>query len=74
MCYFAYIIFSRSCNKFYTGHTQDLDNRLKEHNNGEGKFTANCLPWVLIWCKSMESRSQAVKLENKTKKKELAGI
>ena len=40
-----------------------------EHNSGEGKFTAKCLPWVLIWSKSTETRGEAMKLENKIKKR-----
>ena len=69
MCYFVYIIFSRSCDKFYTGHTQDLVNRITEHNNGEGNFTSRCFPWNLVWSTSVPSRGEAMALENKIKKR-----
>jgi len=29
MCYTVYILSSDSCGKFYTGQTQDFDNRLE---------------------------------------------
>ncbi|MBL7857153.1 MAG: GIY-YIG nuclease family protein [Cyclobacteriaceae bacterium] len=47
MHYTVYIIFSISCKKFYTGHTQNFDNRLSEHNNGETKSIKSCIPWTL---------------------------
>jgi predicted GIY-YIG superfamily endonuclease len=31
----VYILYSSSASKYYTGSTQDLDNRLREHNSGE---------------------------------------
>jgi len=38
--YFVYVIFSDSVKKKYTGHTENLERRLFEHNNGLlGKFT-----------------------------------
>ena len=69
MSYFVYIIFSASYNKYYTGHTQDLDNRLLEHNSGEGNFTSKCSPWILVWSTPCPTRSDAMKLENKIKKR-----
>ena len=29
--------------------TEDLDNRLKEHNNGRSKFTSAYKPWKAIY-------------------------
>jgi hypothetical protein len=49
MSYFVSILFGQSCKKYYTGHTQDLENRIKEHNDGEGNFTSKCRPWILVW-------------------------
>ena len=69
MSYFVYILFSQSGGRYYIGHTQDIENRLAEHNNGEGKFTSNYAPWTLMWSKAMPSRSEAMKLENKIKKR-----
>jgi len=35
-----YVIQSINANKLYVGMTEDLDNRLKEHNAGKSKYTA----------------------------------
>jgi putative endonuclease len=69
MSYFVYIIFSKACNNFYTGHTQDLENRILEHNSGEGNFTSRCSPWTLVWAITLSSRGEAMKLENKIKRR-----
>ncbi|MCX5716181.1 MAG: GIY-YIG nuclease family protein, partial [Candidatus Omnitrophica bacterium] len=39
-----YVLRSKKDNKFYTGHTQDLDNRLLEHNEGKVKSTRHRKP------------------------------
>ena len=69
MSYFVYVLFSESANKYYIGHTQDVDARLFEHNSGQGNFTSKYAPWRLVWSKSMNSRGEAMKLENKIKKR-----
>lgn len=69
MSYFVYILWSEKLNKFYVGSTQDIVNRLKEHNNGEGSFTSKGIPWILKWSLEVASRSEAVNLENKIKKR-----
>jgi hypothetical protein len=43
------------CQKFYTGHTQNLDNRLLEHNAGETKAIKSCTPWKLVWQQEVAS-------------------
>jgi putative endonuclease len=40
MEFFVYILFSSSLDKFYIGHTNDLDRRVYEHNLGHEKFTS----------------------------------
>ena len=55
--------------KYYVGHTQDLDDRLKRHNAGEGKFTKAGIPWELRWKLECKTRSEAIILENKIKKR-----
>jgi len=54
---------------FYCGITNNLENRLKKHNNGTAsKYTRGRLPVVLIACQHCDSRSAALKLEAKVKK------
>ncbi|MFN5334690.1 MAG: GIY-YIG nuclease family protein, partial [Bacteroidota bacterium] len=54
MDYSVYILWSSSLSKYYVGSTQDLDNRIKEHNRGEGRFTKRGVPWDLVWSTVVE--------------------
>lgn len=38
---------------YYTGYTNDLENRIKEHNNGKrgAKYLRGKGPVKLVWCK-----------------------
>ncbi len=67
--FFTYILFSFSLNKYYVGHTENIDDRFKRHNAGEGKFTKKGIPWELKWFYESNTRSKAIILENKIKKR-----
>lgn len=67
MNFTVYILFSNSCQKFYTGQTQEFENRIKEHNSGETKSIKACIPWSVIWKTDLPSRSEALKLEKSIK-------
>jgi putative endonuclease len=67
--YTVYILYSAACDKFYTGHTQDIANRLMKHNLGETKSIKICKPWRLVWQTEVETRGEAMKIENKIKKR-----
>ena len=69
MTYCVYILYSKSTNRYYSGQTQDLQNRLAEHNSGETVSIRNGIPWEVMWSKEMSSRSDAVKLERQIKKR-----
>ncbi len=67
MGYTVYILHSKLCNKFYTGQTQDFDNRIIEHNAGETTSLKSCTPWTLVWKTELPTRSEAMMLEKKIK-------
>ena len=67
MTYFVYILFSESIQKFYIGQTNNIEHRLKRHNQGSEKYTSKGTPWALVWYASKESRSDAVIFERKLK-------
>ena len=63
----------------YTGITNDLNNRLKAHTEGEGaKYTKGRGPFILIYQEDFQDRSASTKREieikklNKKQKLELA--
>ena len=50
--------------KYYTGSTNDIDRRLKEHQSGNGaNFTKNNLPVQLVYCQEFERVEQAFRRE-----------
>ena len=69
MDYRVYILWSDVLQKFYIGSTNDLNDRLYRHNSGQSKFTSKGIPWKLIYYFSCNNRIEAVRLENKIKKR-----
>ena len=65
--YHTYILFSEKNQKYYTGQTANLKNRLQEHNQGETPSIKNGIPWVILWSHASETRQEAVQLEKKIK-------
>ncbi|RMG61671.1 MAG: GIY-YIG nuclease family protein [Bacteroidetes bacterium] len=52
MEYLVYILYSPSADRYYVGHTHDIDARLKDHNESERpyqatKYTFKHRPWEL---------------------------
>jgi len=47
--YYTYILQSKKDNQFYTGYTNNLEERLKLHNAGKVASTKNRLPVELIY-------------------------
>jgi putative endonuclease len=63
----VYIIECRD-KKFYTGVTNNLHRRVKEHNGGYGcKYTLLRRPVRLVYSEEIESRSSALKREAEIK-------
>jgi len=56
---FTYIIFSKSTISYYAGITNNLKNRLKEHNNAKTRFTSKAYDWEIVYLKQFESRTEA---------------
>ena len=65
----TYILYSATIQKYYTGHSEDLMERLQRHNAGESASTKSGIPWELVWESRSTTRSEAVLLENKIKKR-----
>ncbi|HKI78523.1 MAG TPA: GIY-YIG nuclease family protein [Ignavibacteriaceae bacterium] len=66
--YFTYIIESIKSGKWYYGHSDDVERRLKEHNSGQNKSTRNKGPWELIFLRYFDTKIEANRFELKLKK------
>jgi len=67
--YTTYILYSSKISRYYTGHTINLERRLAEHNHGKTKFLARGVPWTIVYTSILDSRSEAMMLENSIKKR-----
>jgi len=59
----VYILRSLKNGRNYTGSTNNIERRLKEHNSGESKYTRLTKPFVLIYKKEYQTRKEAVRRE-----------
>lgn len=65
----VYILYSHIVKRFYAGQTDNFNLRLERHNQGIVKTTKPGVPWIRVWTISLGSRSEALKLERKIKKR-----
>jgi putative endonuclease len=57
--YYIYVLQSLKDNKFYTGYTDNLERRFKEHNNGFVLSTKSRLPFELVYYEASISVTDA---------------
>ena len=73
MSYYTYIIEGKKRGRYYCGSTNNLGRRVRQHNNPnyKGSLTTKRFdgPWGLIWSKILTTRSEAMSLEKKIKKR-----
>ncbi len=50
--------------RYYTGHTDNLEHRIGQHQCGQGsQFTRNRLPVTLVWSETFGTRIEALEAE-----------
>jgi putative endonuclease len=59
----VYIIQSLKNQKYYIGHAEDSDNRLKKHNSGCVKSTKYGIPWKKVYTENYSTRAEAYRRE-----------
>ncbi len=74
MPYTVYILKSKSTGRFYTGYTENLEQRLKKHETGGTKTTRHKGPWKLLYSESFENKADAVGRERELKRLKSRGI
>lgn len=63
MAYFVYILLSQKDHKLYVGCTENLELRLKRHNDGGVNSTKNRRPFSLIYNEEIEDKATAFNRE-----------
>ncbi|MBV7268105.1 GIY-YIG nuclease family protein [Winogradskyella luteola] len=61
--YCTYILYSQSKDRYYIGHSADLDDRLKRHNGGRSKSTKYGIPWKIVYTKEFATKPEAYQHE-----------
>ena len=62
--YYVYIAQSlKDNNRFYTGFTENLDDRIKDHNHGKNPHTAKYKPWKIKTAIAFTDRDKALDFE-----------
>jgi putative endonuclease len=69
MSIFVYILRSLKDGTYYIGSTQDVDARLKHHNEVGTQYTKQKRPWELVYSEEHPDRSSAMKREYAIKKR-----
>jgi len=67
--FYTYILYSEAIGRYYVGSAQDIEDRLRRHNNDQSKSTKGKGPWKLVTSFLFETRSEAMRLEKKIKKR-----
>jgi len=62
MAHFVYLLKNLQ-GKHYVGQTEDLNMRLKEHNEGSVTATKNLRPWHIEWFCGFRDKKQAIQFE-----------
>ena len=47
--YYVYVLKSEVGDSWYIGYTEDIENRIQQHNNGESLYTKRKIPWRIIY-------------------------
>jgi len=61
--YYVYVLLSGKDNNFYIGFTENVEQRLDEHNAGKNRSTKLRRPFTLIYCEGHTSKSDALRRE-----------
>ena len=61
--YYTYILKSLKDGTYYKGSTDNLEERIKQHNSGKVRYTKGHLPYQLHYFEEFVTRTEALKRE-----------
>ena len=65
--FYTYVIKSIKDDKIYAGHTNNLKERIQQHNQGLVPSTKNRRPFKLLYCEACNILEDAIKREKSFK-------
>jgi putative endonuclease len=66
--YYVYILYSPSFQVYYKGYTENINDRLAQHNAGLSRYTAGKGPWELIILECYSTKREALIREKSLKR------
>ena len=69
MSFTVYIIYSKSIDQYYIGHTENIADRLFRHRNSGSRSTKKSNDWELKYTEQFQTRSDAANREKAIKAK-----
>ena len=57
--FYVYVLKGLVKNRYYIGYTNDINSRLRKHNNGDVRSTRKFRPWMLLGFEVYEKRNEA---------------
>ena len=61
--FYTYVLKSLIIRKFYTGYTDNLQDRLDHHNAGKSVYTKRYMPWEIAFSEAFQTKAEAIKRE-----------
>ena len=61
--YYVYVLKSKKDGSYYTGSTEDLKNRLTQHNQHNSRYTSTKVPYHLVWYGAFLDKKKALVFE-----------
>ena len=68
MSFFCYILLSEKLNKFYIGHTSNVEERINSHLSNHSGFTSRVKDWVLVYSEKFSNKAEDQSREMQIKK------
>lgn len=69
MPFYVYILYSERLDKYYIGHSANMEDRIYRHRNSGSKFTKSASDWKVVHTQIVNSKSEAYKREMEIKSK-----
>ena len=69
MPYHFYILYSKTADRYYTGHTGNLNERLRKHNTNHRGYTGKFDDWIIVYTEEFPLKNDAYHRELEVKKK-----
>jgi putative endonuclease len=66
-CIIYYILYSKSMDCYYIGHTANLEGRLRRHNSEHKGYTGKASDWSIVYSEAFSTKEQAHQREMQIK-------